>query len=142
MDNNDIKNRKKKFIDKMEKWCNESKISNKNIGAWVRAYHFNAPMYIFFFVLYGPKWLANLGLFHLLIILIMFIYLRACWLSLLEKRICKDDINIVDLWIEMFGYKINYQDKCKLNYQRYKATYIIATIYLLILFYFYYKRFL
>ena len=31
MDNNDIKNRKKKFIDKMEKWCNESKISNKNI---------------------------------------------------------------------------------------------------------------
>jgi hypothetical protein len=138
---NDIKNRKKKLIDKLEKWCNESKISNKNIGAWVRAYHFNAPIYMLFFVLYGPKWLADIGLFNLLIIILMFIYLRSCWLSLLEKRICSDDVNIVDLWIELFGYKVHYDNKIKLNEQRYRATYIIASIYLVILLGSYYNRF-
>lgn len=133
---------KKYIIDTFEKWSNNSKISNKNIGSWIRSIHFTSPFFLLFFVIFGPRWIANIGITILIIIISSFIYFRCCLLSLLEKRICNDDINIVDAWLEMFGFKIFYHNKHKLNKQRYLGTFIIGIIYIVTILSIYYYRFM
>ncbi len=126
---------RKKFIDILEQICNIIPISNKNLGAWIRAYHFNAPMYMMVFCIIGPQWLATISIINMIATLIMFIILNGCWLTLLEKRICADDINIVDAWIEFFGCEITHK-------MRMTFTYIIATICLTIMGVSYWWRFI
>lgn len=137
----DFKERKNAYIDKLEMLCRNSPISDKNLGAWIRAYHFNLPVYIYLAVFFTSKTMADIALFGVLFILLSFIYLRGCWLSLLERRICTDDVNIVDAWIEWIGIKPHYDDKTLLNKQRYKATFIIGGIWLSAVLITYYLRF-
>ena len=141
-DKSEFKDRKNAFVSRLEKYCRTLPISDKNLGTWIRAIHFNQPIYMLFFIIFGPKWLADIGLLAVFITLILFIYLRGCWLSHLEKRICDDDINIVDAWLEFSGIIIDYNDRALLNQQRYKATFIIGSIWLFLIFFCYYYRFI
>lgn len=140
----DLQSRKTKFIDKLEKLVKKLPISEKNLGAWIRAFHFNLPIYMLLLIFFGPKYMALVGLTGVIICLFIFIYLQCCWLSLLEKRICSDDVNIVDAWIEAITFKridynsTNKKDLCKI---RFKATMIIGSIYIFISFFVYYNRF-
>ena len=138
----EFKDRKNSFIDKLEKYCRSISISDKNLGSWISAVHFNLPFYTLFFIMFGPKWIADLSLIGVFITISLFIYLRGCCLSHLEKRICADDINIVDAWLELSGITIDYNDRALLNQQRYKATFLIARKYLFIIFVLYYYRFI
>jgi len=136
--------RKTKFIDKWEAFVRKLPISEKNLGAWIRAFHFNLPIYMLFLVCFGPKEIALLGLLGVFGCLSIFIYLQSCWLSLLEKRICADDVNIVDAWIEVVSLKrIDYSPSNKKNLfkQRFKATMIIGISYIFVILFIYYNRF-
>lgn len=137
-----LKERKKSFIDMCESRCRNFNVSNKNLGVWIRAYHFNLPLYIYFAILLCNKSIATISLIHAFIIIFLFIYLDGCWLSMLEKRICDDDINIVDFWIEWSGTKIAYHDEKILRKQRLKATMIIGSSWLFLTLLTYYLRFL
>lgn len=141
-DKDEFKDRKNTFVNILEKYCRILPISDKNLGTWIRAVHFNQPIYMLFFIIFGPKWMADIGLLGVFITLILFIYLRGCWLSHLEKRICDDDINIVDAWLEFSGITIDYNDKALLNQQRYTATFIIGGTWLFVVFFCYYYRFI
>ena len=134
--------RKNSFINRLENYCRSVSISEKNLGTWIRAIHFNLPIYMLLFIMFGPKWIANLGLIGVFITISLFIYLRGCWLSHLEKRICADDINIVDAWLELSGITIDYNDRALLNQQRYKATFLIGGTWLFTVFFLYYYRFI
>ena len=131
----EVKHVRKGFIDILEKACDLFPVSNKNMGAWIRAYHFNAPMYMMVFCVLGPQWLATICIVNMILTLIMFIALNGCWLTLLEKRICGDDINIVDAWIEFFGKDITHKN-------RMTFTYIIAASCLVIMLTAYWWRFM
>ena len=140
--NNELKERKKSFIDMCENHCRDFKVSDKNLGVWIRAYHFNLPLYIYFAILLCNKYIATISLIYALIIIILFIYLGGCWLSMLEKRLCHDDVNIVDFWIEWSGTKIAYHDIQLLRKQRLKATIIIGSSWLFLTLLTYYLRFI
>lgn len=139
---NELKERKKSFIDMCETHCRDFKVSDKNLGVWIRAYHFNLPLYIYFAILLCNKYIATISLIYALIIIILFVYLDGCWLSMLEKRICQDDINIVDFWIEWSGTEIAYHDINQLRKQRLKATMIIGSSWLFLTLLTYYLRFI
>ena len=71
--NNELKERKKSFIDMCENHCRDFKVSDKNLGVWIRAYHFNLPLYIYFAILLCNKYIATISLIYALIIIILFI---------------------------------------------------------------------
>lgn len=112
---------RKEFIDRMEELCLSTGISKNNIGAWIRAYHFNAPVYMMGLCVFAPQWLAGISIFNMLVTIAMFFALNGCWLTLLEKRLCDEDVNIVDAWIEFFGDEISHK-------KRMQYTYIIGAV--------------
>ena len=111
-----------------------TRVSNKNIGAWVRSFHINAPIYLIINILYARKWIVKLNLYFLAGIFMTFLLLRGCWLSMLEKHFCADDINIVDAILELFNKEVN-----RIN--RMKATIIVGISYVLMCLAIYYYRF-
>ena len=138
----EFKERKIAFVDMLEKICKTVPVSERNIGAWIRVIHFSQPAFILFTLLFGPRWLANLGFIGSIVTMLLFIYLRGCWLSHLEKRICADDINIVDIWIELYGIKIDYSDRALLNRQRYTISIIVGSLWFITAISIYYYRFI
>jgi hypothetical protein len=70
----------------------------KLIGAWVRCFHFMAPIACIIFVGIGPKWVAKLFIGLLVAVVGMYWYFRGCIATWLEKKLCREDINIAD-WL-------------------------------------------
>ena len=128
---------KKDIIKIIIKYCDSINISNEILGIWIRAFHFACPFIGFSILLFHQKILVDLYLFFLLSCFIMFIYLDGCLLSSIEKHLCGNDINIVDIFVEMI-----YNNKENLNKKRYKLTLIIALIYMFIISLIYYIRFI
>lgn len=114
---------------------NKLPATNKNIGAWVRSYHYSSPIFLFVFALLGSKTLAMVSIFLMAIALLSYILLNGCWLSILEKNLCDDDVNIMDLWIELSGNEITKEN-------RKKYTYLIGFICMTSILYVYYYRFI
>lgn len=129
------KGKLRRALDQAIRRCNNSKISNKNIGAYIRSFHFSVPIGMLLSVLYGPKWSALLGCVFTVVVFSLFINVKFCYLSLLEKKLCEDDINIVDPWIEMFNQKVSKKT-------RIAFTYKIGITYSLTMLILYYIRFL
>ena len=139
-----LKERKKSFIDMCESRCKNFNVSDKNLGVWIRAYHFNLPLYIYFAILLCNKSIATISLIHAFIIIFLFIYLDGCWLSMLEKRICDDDINSALMIFGLNGRvpKLHIMTKKILRKQRLKATMIIGSSWLFLTLLTYYLKFL
>ena len=134
--------KKDNIIDYLEKICRKIPLSETNLGIWMRAFHINLPIYLLFGVIFTPRWLASICIIIAIIIIVPFIYFKGCWLSLLEKRICKNDFNVVDAFIELSGTEINYNDKLLLYTKRYKTTLLVFSIYIPTIFGIYYYRFM
>lgn len=128
---------KKNIIKIIIRYCDSIDISNEILGIWIRSFHFACPFIGFSILLFHHKILVDLYLFFLLSCFIMFIYLNGCLLSSIEKHLCGNDINIVDIFVEMI-----YNNKENLNEKRYKLTLIIALIYIFIIGLIYYIRFI
>ena len=58
----------------------------------------------------------------LLVALVFFLYLKGCFITIAEYKLCGDDTNIIDIYILMFGEDIN-------EHTRYKYTLVIVGIY-------------
>ena len=80
-------------------------------------------------------WVNGLG--FLISLISMFIYFNGCILSKLEKYLCKNDINIVDIFIEII-----YSNKENINKKRYIITLIMGFFYVLFVTCVYYYRFI
>jgi len=102
---------KNNFINFLENICNNIPISNKLLGLIIRFVHFNLTMVILIFVLFAPKFLALLFIIFTFIIIIMYILLGGCILTILEQRLCKENYTIIDPFIELIGLKINSKNR-------------------------------
>tara|TARA_B110000208_G_C11795548_1_gene439436 strand:+ start:1191 stop:1610 length:420 start_codon:yes stop_codon:yes gene_type:complete len=112
--------------------CNKIPISNNILGEWIKSFHFMSPYAIIFIILYGPILLVKLCCIFMLINIILFINMRGCYLSKLEKKLCNNNNNIVDIIIEIFQGKINNNNKIKLSNNRYYYTFRIGIIFFIL----------
>ena len=66
-----------------ESRCKNFNVSDKNLGVWIRAYHFNLPLYIYFAILLCNKSIATISLItHLSLSFSLFIWMVVgclCW---------------------------------------------------------------
>ena len=77
------------------------KINRILIGHWVRAFHYNSPIYLFIFMCLLPKKICIFMLFFFfLFIFSLFILFRGCWISTLENKLLNDNINICDIFLD------------------------------------------
>lgn len=128
------KSRKKKLIDYLETKCNNTGLSKYSLGLLVRIYHCSAPIILIIFVLLGNKIIAQLVLVLYILLLLLWFMLDGCFLSMLENRVCSDNWNIVDPFLEITNIPINYES-------RKNITYIIFIYYAITIFGIYAIRF-
>ena len=124
-------------IENIIKYLELINISNELLGEWIRIFHFTSPIYGLIITLFYSKILVNLYIFFLISVISMFIYFNGCILSKLEKYLCKNDINIVDIFIEII-----YSNKENINKKRYIITLIMGFFYVLFVTCVYYYRFI
>ena len=77
----------------------------KLIGVWVRSLHFMFPCTCMVFVVGGPRWLANLTVSFFVLVVGLYLYLKGCILTWLEKKLCREDVNIADCILVALGYE-------------------------------------
>ena len=112
------------------------KIDHILIGHWVRAFHYNSPIYLFIFMCLLPKNICIfMLLFFFLFILTLFILFKGCWISSLENKLLNDNINICDIFLDILLVPIN-------NKNRFIFTLCIGAIYAILLIFVFYFRFL
>jgi hypothetical protein len=117
---------KSKLIDSVVltiKKCNVFNLSDKSFGFFIRAFHVNMPLYLFFFMIYGTKVQNIIILFILILAIISFIYFNGCILSKVENKIDGEDITIIDPFLGILRME-------KTNKNRMTVSYITAFIYL------------
>jgi len=124
---------KDNFINFLENICNNIPISNKLLGLIIRFVHFNLTMVILIFVLFAPKFLALLFIIFTFIIIIMYILLGGCILTILEQRLCKENYTIFDPFIKLIGLEINFKNR------KLFTLYTIVTFLTIILSIFYFR---
>lgn len=126
---------KNRLIDFQINFIDYFNINHKLIGHWIRAFHYNSPIYLFIFILLSPKKLCTFFLlFFFAFILSLFIIFKGCWISSLENKLLKDNVNICDIFLDIFNIDINYKN-------RFIITLVIGGIYTYLLLFIYYLRF-
>jgi hypothetical protein len=129
-------NYKKLFINNVLFLINYFKFNHILIGHWIRAFHYNSPIYLFIFMcLLSKNFCKIMLLFYFIFIIFFFILFKGCWISSLENKLLKDNINICDIFLDFFNIKIN-------NKNRFHFTLLIGFFYTLLLLFIYYIRFI
>jgi len=125
---------KKQIINWYVSQIKKLNISDKTFGFFMRAFHVNLPIYCVIIMIYGNQIMNICTLIFLICVSISFITFDGCILSMIENDIDKEDITIVDPFLEMFDYKTTNQNRMKL------AT-AIAVFYMCFAFFIYFMRF-
>jgi hypothetical protein len=130
------KEKRKEMLNNLEYKCNNSKIfTPKTLGILIRCIHINLPIYIIIAVSLASKFYATIAAIGLFLAYFFFILFNGCFLSALEKRLCRDTFTIADPVLEIMGYDVN-------NDNRYICTYIVMGLNGLLFSYIYYNRFI
>jgi len=109
-------------------------ISDKTFGFFMRAFHVNLPIYCVIIMIYGNQFMNICTLIFLICVSVSFIVFDGCILSMIENEIDKEDITIVDPFLEMLDCKTTNKNRMKL------AT-AIAVFYMCFAFFIYFMRF-
>lgn len=123
------------IIDYVITLCNTSQFSTKSIGIMMRSFHMSFPVCFFLLCIFAPQPIVLGILSILVIILFMFFGFDGCILSMIENKICKDDFNIADPFLELLGWEKNRKN-------RFNITSIIALHYYIAIGIIYYIRFI
>jgi hypothetical protein len=78
--------------------------------------------------------LVTLSVIYYAVIVSLFILFDGCFISMLENRLCKDNFNMIDPFLELNGLVVDYESRKSL-------TYYIAVCYTMLFFTIYYLRF-
>ena len=109
-------------------------ISDKTFGFFMRAFHVNLPIYCVIIMIYGNQIMNICTLIFLICVSISFITFDGCILSMIENEIDKEDITIVDPFLEMLACE-------KTNKNRMRLATAIAVFYMSFAFFIYFMRF-
>lgn len=121
-----------KKIDYLETLCDCSIFSRKTLGILFRSFHYNFPI-----ICIGCVLFANDIIVGIVVILLFFSYMswipfNGCFLSMLENRICKDDFNPADPFLEILKFEKTKQNRINISYLI-GCSYLIIFIILIIL---------
>ncbi len=111
----------------------KSGLPDKTLGFLLKSLHFHTPWYHMIYFMFLPKPFALLALVPLLIAFVLFMYLDGCFLTIVEYKLCQNDLNIIDPYILLGGDEIT-------PTTRYWYTMAIAIIYFTIAFLILYVR--
>jgi hypothetical protein len=109
----DYKNKRKKIrnilIEKCISDLRKTKLPDYTLGFLLKSIHFHTPWYFLILFIFLPKPLAILAMVPLFIAFFTFIYLQGCFLTIVERKLLKDDdkINIIDPYIQLIGDEVN-----------------------------------
>lgn len=108
-----------------------------NITAFtIKALHLVFPFVAFVVFLFAPFKLTMVLLPMLLFFIALFVYLKGCFVSHLEYKLCPTDfINIMDPYLAVLGWPINDEN-------RHTITYILMCIYFIFVVSIIYYRFI
>ena len=115
---------KEKLIDGLVERLSSGRVSAKNVGFVIRTIHFIAPFTVLSTILYGAHLVVVIQLLFMFLALVAFILMDGCIVSMIEYKLCNDDILIIDPFLELSGYEIT-------NSNRKNGTYLIGGIYIL-----------
>jgi len=110
-------------------------MSNRTLGIYLRSFHMNLPIYCIIAIIYGSKWVALLCIYNLCLAFIALWFFNGCILSKIEKKIDGEDVVIIDPFMHLLNIPINSKN-------RFNTSIVIGSIYMLSVFYIYYKRFI
>jgi hypothetical protein len=113
-----------KKIDYLESLCDKSVFSRKTLGILFRSYHYNLPLFCIGCVLFANEFMVGLAIVILTISYGCWIPFNGCFLSMLENRVCNDDFNVADPFLELCKL-----EKTKEN--RINSSYVVGGSYLL-----------
>lgn len=125
----------KKIMNVIHKISKISGLSMNSIGHWIRSFHFTAPFFCLFAIIYGPLYIIILTVLFLLSVISFFFIFNGCILSRLEMEILKDEYCITDPALEICRLNIT-------NINRYRISYVVVSIYVLLSIFIIYLRFL
>ena len=94
-----IKNSIRKIIDKTDPK------HTKLLGVWIRSLHFMLPGVCMICAVAGPKWLVKATIDIFAMIVGLYLYLGGCILTWLEKKLCREDVNIADCLLVVLGHE-------------------------------------
>tara|TARA_B100000073_G_scaffold113210_1_gene91468 strand:+ start:224 stop:682 length:459 start_codon:yes stop_codon:yes gene_type:complete len=127
-----------KLINHLLDRCNKSKIKNRTLGAWVKAWHYSAPFGGLFAIMICSKLFATGALIGVTLAGIFAVYFNGCFLSLLEYKLTGDKTdNITNIFLEAFNCEVNKKNQTKLTY--FVLCTYLPFVYLIYYFRFYYK---
>lgn len=110
------KEEKKIIIDYLENYCINTRFSLGTVGLLLRAFHYNFPFISLYILCYQSNFFVIITLFLLFLAYISWIPFNCCFLSMLENRICKDNFNIADPFLELFYLKITKSNRLYMSY--------------------------
>ncbi len=113
---------RKKIVEGMLNYMRGSGLPDKLNGFLLKSLHFHIPWYFLLLFILLPIDLALYSLIPLLISLALFLYLRGCFLTIVEYKLSEDDTNIIDPYIILCKEEIN-------DDTRYRYTLGVAAIY-------------
>lgn len=93
-------------LDLLEKCICSDRVSRKSNGQLIRAFHMAAPFVIIILFILAPRWICNLCFAALIIIGIAYVVFDGCLLSRLENRLCQDNFNMFDPYLEFLNMDI------------------------------------
>jgi len=109
----DYANKRKKIRNLLIEKClndlRKTKLPDYTLGFLIKSTHFHTPWYFLILFIFLPKPLAILCIIPLFIAFFTFIYLQGCFLTIVERKLLKDDdkINIIDPYIQLLGDDVN-----------------------------------
>jgi hypothetical protein len=125
---------KKQLIEQIVERINSGRVSGKNIGFLIRTIHFVAPLTVLSTIINGTHVTVVLQILFMILSMIAFFIFDGCIVSMIESRLCKDDILIIDPFLEIAGYEVT-------NRNRKYGTYLIGGSYIISIILIYFYRF-
>lgn len=110
---------KNELIDGLVERFSSGRVSGKNVGFVIRTIHFIAPFAAISTVIHGTHIAVALQLVFMCLVLVAFVVMDGCIVSMIEYKLCKDDILIIDPFLELFGYEVT-------NSNRKNGTYLVS----------------
>ena len=127
--------KRNEIVEKMKKYFQSGKLSDKSLGIMMRTFHISTPVSYLILSLLAPRYVVNIVAGLLLVIFLMFIVFGGCILSMVENKICNDDFTIADPFLELLEME-------KTSKNRFNISLTIFTIFNIIIGIIYYLRFL
>ena len=90
-------------------------LSEKSIGFFIRAFHVNCPTYFLIIMIYGSKFINILLILFLVFALYSFIIWDGCFLSMMENSLDKEDITIIDPFLEICRLEVTHKNRIDIS---------------------------